>query len=64
MKLSWQQLSVYAASLVISLVLNLYQPDVLRVLCNPLPIGDSSDYDNPPTIDRTSSRQPSLDQEK
>jgi hypothetical protein len=64
MKLSWQQLSVYAASLVISLVLNLYQPNVLRVLCNPLPIGDSREYDNAPSIDRTSSNQRSLDQEK
>jgi hypothetical protein len=64
MKTSWLQLSVYLASFAISLVLNLYQPDVLRVLCNPLPIGNLNNPDSAPTIDLTPSPQLSLDQEK
>jgi hypothetical protein len=64
MKISWLHLSVYLASLVISLGLNLYFPDVLAVLCNPLPIGNLNDLDSAPTIDRTPSRQHNLDREK
>jgi hypothetical protein len=64
MKTSWLQFFVYLASLAISLGLNLYFPDVLHVLCNPLPLGNLSNPDSPPTIDRTPSHQRSLDQEK
>jgi hypothetical protein len=37
--IAWSQLFVYAASLVISLVLSLYRPDVKDVLCTVLPVG-------------------------
>ena len=64
MKTSWLQFFVYLSSLVISLGLNLYFPDVLHVLCNPIPLGNLSDRNSYPTIDRTPSNQRSLDQEK
>jgi hypothetical protein len=64
MKNKWFQFFVYAASLVISLVLNMYHPDVLDVLCTPLPVKRDRNPDSPPTIDRTPSNQRSLDQEK
>lgn len=64
MKKSWFQFFVYAASLVISLVLNMYQPDVLDVLCTSLPVKRDRNLDSSPTIDRTPSNQHSLDQEK
>lgn len=49
MNKSWQHYCVYALSLAISLALNLYRPDVLGVLCTPLPIRDSIRAD--PSID-------------
>jgi hypothetical protein len=64
MKKSWSQFFVYAASLAISLVLNMYQPNALDVLCTPLPVKHDRNPDSPPTIDRTPSNQRSLDQEK
>jgi hypothetical protein len=64
MKFSWRQFFVYAASLVISLVLNMYHPDVLDVLCIRLPVKGKYNLDSSPTIDRTPSNQRSLDQEK
>jgi hypothetical protein len=64
MKFSWPQFFVYAASLVISLVLNMYHPDVIDVLCTPLPVKHGNNLDSSPTIDRTPSNQHSLDREK
>jgi hypothetical protein len=64
MKNKWLQFFVYAGSLVISLVLDMYHPDVLDVLCTPLPVKHDRNLESPPTIDRTPSNQRSLDQEK
>jgi hypothetical protein len=64
MKPKWSQFFVYAASLAISLVLNMYQPNALDVLCTPLPVRQNLNPDSPSTIDRTPSHQRSLDQEK
>jgi hypothetical protein len=50
MKKTWSQFFVYALSLGISLALNLYRPDVLNVLCTPLPIGGNERRD--PSLDR------------
>jgi hypothetical protein len=50
MEKSWLQFFVYAVSLLISLVLNLYRPDVLSVLCSPMPLKGNSHPD--PSLDR------------
>jgi hypothetical protein len=50
MKQSWSQFFVYAVSLLISLVLNLYRPDVLSVLCSPMQVRGNSQPD--PSLDR------------
>jgi hypothetical protein len=50
MKTSWSHFCVYAVSLLISLGLNLYRPDVLNVLCTPLPMSGSNRFD--PHLDR------------
>jgi hypothetical protein len=50
MKQSWSHYFVYALSLVISLALNLYRPDVLNVLCTPLPMRQNTSID--PSLNR------------
>lgn len=64
MKISWLQFLFYAVSLAISLVLNTWQPDMLNVLCTPLPIRRGLDIGNSPVIDHTPSNSQSSDREK
>jgi hypothetical protein len=62
--IAWSQLSVYAASLVISLVLSLYRPDVKDVLCTGLPAVTNGNIDNYRPVERSTSNQHSPDREK
>jgi hypothetical protein len=55
--IAWSQLFVYAASLVISLVLSLYRPDVKDVLCTVLPVGGLSNGGDRERSNATSHQQ-------
>lgn len=64
MKLSWLQFLFYALSLGISLVLNIYQPEMLDLLCTPLPVKRGLNVGSDPILNQTPSNSPSLDREK
>jgi hypothetical protein len=64
MKNKWLQFAVYAGSLLISLALNLYHPEVLDVLCTPLPVRQIGNLDSSRFGERLPSNQHSPDREK
>jgi hypothetical protein len=64
MKNKWLQLllSIFAAGF--GLYLEFFHPAMKAMICAPFPLNQDRNHDSFPTIDRTSSNQHSLDQEK
>jgi hypothetical protein len=62
--LSWLQFFVYAVSLVISLALSLFRPDVKDVLCTGLPIGGLNNEGDRYQPNRPSNQQQSEEMTK
>jgi hypothetical protein len=63
-KKRWFHFIVSAVSLVLSLALDLYYPDVKDVLCTNLPSNRANHPDNNNTTDRTQPTNHNLDREK
>jgi hypothetical protein len=64
MEKKWFRFIVSAVSLVLSLALDLYYPDVKDVLCTNLPVRGLANRDNPDRLDRSLTDSPSADREK